>query len=115
MLTPLTICLIFLITKLSQVWPIFIFLPIVIFIFRKINQHYRDLANELRLDMETDKPEPKGSVIVIPVAGISQVVKNTISYAQSFSDDIIAVYVGFSDEDMKKWRKNGIFGIPEYV
>ncbi|MDC0762573.1 APC family permease [Brevibacillus sp. AG] len=105
MLTTLTICLIFLITKLSQVWPIFIFLPIVIFIFRKINQHYRDLANELRLDMETDKPEPKGSVIVIPVAGISQVVKNTISYAQSLSDDIIAVYVGFSDEDMKKMEE----------
>lgn len=35
-----------------------VFLPIVIFIFRKINQHYRDLANELRLDMETDKSEP---------------------------------------------------------
>ncbi|RAT97486.1 APC family permease [Brevibacillus sp. Leaf182] len=105
MLTTLTICLIFFITKISQVWPIFVFLPIVIFIFRKINQHYRDLANELRLDMETDKPEPKGSVIVIPVAGISQVVKNTISYAQSLSDDIVAVYVGFSDEDMKKMEE----------
>ncbi|NQF14969.1 APC family permease [Brevibacillus sp. HB1.3] len=105
MLTTLTICLIFFITKITQVWPIFVFLPIVIFIFRKINQHYRDLANELRLDMETEKPEPKGSVIVIPVAGISQVVKNTISYAQSLSDDIVAVYVGFSDEDMKKMEE----------
>ena len=83
MLTTLTICLIFLITKFSHVWAIFIFLPIVIFIFRKINGHYKDLAEELRLDVTTEKPQPKGSVIVIPVAGISQVVKNTISYAQS--------------------------------
>lgn len=105
MLTTLTICLIFLVTKLSQVWPIFVFLPIVIFIFRKINQHYRELADELRLDIQTEKPDPKGSVIVIPVAGISQVVKNTISYAQSLSDDIVAVYVGFSDEDMKKMEE----------
>ncbi|MGG1250734.1 APC family permease [Brevibacillus agri] len=105
MLTTLTICLIFLLTKFTQVWSIFIFLPIVIFIFRKINRHYRDLADELRLDVETDKPEPKGSVIVIPVAGISQVVKNTISYAQSLTDDIVAVYVGFSDEDMKKMEE----------
>lgn len=59
MLTTLTICLIFLLTKFTQVWSIFIFLPIVIFIFRKINRHYRDLADELRLDVETDKPEPK--------------------------------------------------------
>ncbi|WP_232696611.1 APC family permease [Brevibacillus daliensis] len=109
MLTTFTICLIFLITKFSQVWAIFIFLPTVIFIFRKINKHYKGLADELRLDFETDKPQPKGSVIVIPVAGISQVVKNTISYAQSLSDDIVAVYVGFSDEDMKimeeKWEQ----------
>ncbi|MFD2372094.1 APC family permease [Brevibacillus sp. GCM10020057] len=105
MLTTLTICLIFLITKFTQVWAIFVFLPIVIFIFRKINEHYTDLADELRLDIHTDKPEPKGSVIVIPVAGISQVVKNTISYAQSLSDDIVAVYVGFTDEDMKKMEE----------
>ncbi|WP_134684084.1 APC family permease [Brevibacillus migulae] len=109
MLTTLTICLIFLVTKFSQVWTIFLFLPIVIFIFKKIHEHYRDLADELRIDIATEKPEPKGSVIVIPVAGISQVVKSTISYAQSLTDDIVAVYVGFSDEDMKKmeekWEK----------
>lgn len=105
MLTTLTICLIFLITKFTQVWTIFVFLPIVIFIFRKINGHYRDLADELRLDVETEKPQPKGSVIVIPVSGISQVVKNTISYAQSLSDDIVAVYVGFSDEEMKRMEE----------
>jgi len=105
MLTTLTICLIFLITKFTQVWTIFVFLPIVIFIFRKINRHYTDLADELRLDIRTDKPQPKGSVIVIPVAGISQVVKNTISYAQSLTDDIVAVYVGFTDEDMKKMEE----------
>ncbi|GED68757.1 amino acid permease [Brevibacillus reuszeri] len=102
MLTTLTICLIFLITKFTHVWTIFIFLPIVIFIFRKINGHYKDLAEELRLDVTTEKPQPKGSVIVIPVAGISQVVKNTISYAQSLSDDIVAVYVAFSEEEKKK-------------
>lgn len=105
MLTTLTICLIFLITKFTQVWTIFVFLPIVIFIFRKINGHYRDLADELRLDVEKEKPQPKGSVIVIPVSGISQVVKNTISYAQSLSDDIVAVYVGFSDEEMKRMEE----------
>jgi len=109
MLTTLTICLIFLVTKFSQVWTIFLFLPIVILIFKKIHEHYRDLADELRLDIAREKPEPKGSVIVIPVAGISRVVKNTISYAQSLSDEIVAVYVGFSDEDMKKmeekWEK----------
>ncbi|MED0709797.1 APC family permease, partial [Aneurinibacillus aneurinilyticus] len=101
MLTTLTICLIFLITKFSQVWTIFLFLPVVIFAFKKVNEHYRDLADELRIDVTTEKPEKKGSVIVIPVAGITQVIRNTISYAQSLSDDIVAVYVGFDDEEIK--------------
>jgi amino acid transporter len=105
MLTTLTVCLIFLFTKFSQVWFIFLFLPAVIFIFRKINQHYQDLADELRLDITMDKPRPKGSVIVIPVAGITQVVRNSISYAKSLTDDVVAVYVGFDDESVKKMEK----------
>ncbi|MMZ56943.1 Low-affinity putrescine importer PlaP [compost metagenome] len=105
MLTTLTICLIFLITKFSQVWTIFLFLPVVIFAFKKISEHYRDLADQLRIDVTTEKPEKKGSVIVIPVAGITQVIRNTISYAQSLSDDIVAVYVGFDDEEIKKMEK----------
>ncbi|BAU27028.1 amino acid/polyamine/organocation transporter (APC superfamily) [Aneurinibacillus soli] len=105
MLTTLTISLIFLVTKFSQVWLIFIFLPTVIMIFKKINQHYRDLADELRIDIATEKPAPKGSVIVIPVAGITQVVRNSISYAQSLTDDVVAVYVGFDDESIKKMQR----------
>lgn len=105
MLTTLTISLIFLVTKFSQVWLIFIFLPTVIIIFKKINQHYRDLADELRIDIATEKPVAKGSVIVIPVAGITQVVRNSISYAQSLTDDVVAVYVGFDDESIKKMQR----------
>lgn len=105
MLTTLTITLIFLITKFSQVWMIFVFLPAVIFAFRKINGHYRDLADELRIDVATEKPMAKGSVIVIPVAGITQVVRNTISYALSLSDNIVAVYVGFDEESIEKMER----------
>lgn len=105
MLVTLTITLIFLITKLEQVWIIFLFLPAVVFCFKKINQHYHDLADELRLDPETDKPQKRGSVIVIPVAGITQVVRNTISYAQSLSDEIVAVYVGFDEESIEKMEQ----------
>ncbi|UUZ85312.1 APC family permease [Paenibacillus sp. P26] len=105
MLTTLTITLIFIITKFSQIWMIFIFLPIVFLAFRKVHQHYMDLADELRLDIHTDKPEAAGSIILIPVAGITQVVRNTISYAKSLSDNIIAVYVGFDEEEIAKMEQ----------
>ncbi|MCU6791494.1 APC family permease [Paenibacillus sp. WQ 127069] len=102
MLTTLVITFIFIITKFSQVWMVFIFLPVVMFIFYSIHKHYLNTADELRIQIDIDKPVIKGSTIVIPVAGITRVVLNTISYAKSLTDNVVAVYVGFDDEDIQK-------------
>jgi amino acid transporter len=102
MITTLSITLIFIITKFSQVWVVFIFLPIVMYFFLNIHSHYRNIANELRIDINKDKPVIKGSTIVIPVAGITRVVLNTISYAKSLTDNAVAVYVGFDDDEIQK-------------
>lgn len=105
MLTTLSITMIFLFTKFSQVWPVFLFLPAVILMFKQINRHYMAVADELRIDLAHDKPVPKGNTIVIPVAGITRVVMNTISYAKSMTDNIVAVYIGFDDEDIEKMER----------
>ncbi|MDF2924081.1 MAG: amino acid permease [Paenibacillaceae bacterium] len=105
MLTTLSITLIFLFTKFSQVWMVFIFLPVVIIFFLSINRHYRAIADELRIDLAVDKPVAKGNTIVIPVAGITRVVMNTISYAQSMTTNIVAVYVGFDEEEIEKMER----------
>ena len=105
MLTTLTISLIFLFTKISQVWTIFLFIPVVVILFKKTSEHYQNLADQLRIDVITEKPEIKGSVIVIPVSGITKVVSNSIGYAKSLTDDVIAVYIGFDDESIEKMER----------
>ncbi|MBM7568269.1 APC family permease [Paenibacillus sacheonensis] len=109
MLTTLIITLIFIFTKFSQIWMVFIFLPIVIFIFFKINRHYMNTAEELRINIDKEKPAIKGSTIVVPVAGITKVVLHSISYAKSLTDNVVAVYVGFDEEEIerleKKWEE----------
>ena len=105
MLTTLTISLIFLFTKFSQVWTIFLFIPVVVILFKKTSEHYQNLADQLRIDVVTEKPEIKGSVIVIPVSGITRVVSNSIGYAKSLTDDVIAVYIGFDDESIEKMER----------
>ncbi|GAA4726980.1 APC family permease [Brevibacillus fulvus] len=102
MLTTLSIALIFIITKFSQIWIVFLFLPLVIFIFQKINQHYQDIADELRIDIYREKPEIKGSIVVIPVAGITRVVSSSIGYAKSLTDNVVAVYIGFDEESIER-------------
>ncbi len=49
--------MILLITKFSQVWPILIFLPFVVIFFLKINERYRDIAEQLRSDIDVHNVE----------------------------------------------------------
>ncbi|USB34553.1 APC family permease [Paenibacillus sp. YPG26] len=102
MLTTLSITLIFIFTKFSQVWVIFIFLPLVVYMFMRIQQHYTNTADQLRIDHFSEKPIAKGNTVIIPVAGVTRVVLNTVSYAKTLSDNVVAVYVGFDDESVRK-------------
>ena len=105
-----TVTMMFFLTKFTQVWSILIFLPIIIFVFHRIRKHYEDVGDQLRLTTcESDIPI-EGNVIIVPVAGMTHVVENSLKYAKSLSpDQIIAVYVAFEREDEKKfeekWKK----------
>lgn len=108
MLTTMSITLIFIFTKFSQVWVVFIFLPIVLYLFTQINRHYNNTAEQLRVDLDS-MLMTKGNTVIIPVAGLTKVVANTISYAKTISDQVVAVYVGFDDESIvkmeRKWER----------
>ena len=104
-----TVTIMFFLTKFTQVWSILVFLPIIIFGFHRIRKHYEDVGDQLRLAaFEPDIPIA-GNVIIVPVAGMTRVVENSIKYAKSLSpNQIIAVYVAFDRENMKnfeeKWK-----------
>lgn len=105
MLTTLSITLIFIFTKFSQVWAIFIFLPVVIWIFMRIHRHYNCVADQLRINIKEDKLQIKGSTVVVPIGGITSVVRNSLSYAKSLTDNVVAVYVGFDDDSIHKMEE----------
>ncbi|MBG9456781.1 amino acid permease [Lysinibacillus sphaericus] len=102
------VAMMFFVTKLPQVWPVFIFLPIIIWTFHRIKQHYQTVGEQLRLDHEV-LPNVEGNVFIVPVAGITKVVENTLHYVQSLNvDKVIAFYVAFDQADAKafeeKWK-----------
>lgn len=105
MLTTLSITLIFITTKFTHVWMIFVFLPIVVYMFFSIRKHYENTADQLRIDLSVDKPITKGNTVIIPISGITRVVLNTVSYAKTLSDNVVAVYVGFDDESIQKMEQ----------
>ncbi|MFJ7941898.1 APC family permease [Peribacillus sp. NPDC096622] len=102
----LTVTLIFFLTKFSQVWSILIFLPIIVFIFHRIRKHYEAVGDQLRLTTCEPSATIDGNVMIVPVAGMTHVVENTLNYAKSLSpQQIIAVYVAFERDDEKKFEE----------
>ncbi|WP_107948553.1 APC family permease [Lysinibacillus parviboronicapiens] len=102
------VAMMFFVTKLAQVWPVFIFLPIIIGLFHRIKLHYDAVGEQLRLDHGA-LPNVEGNVFIVPVAGITKVVENSLHYAQSLKvEKIIAFYVAFDQADAKafeeKWK-----------
>lgn len=105
-----TVFLIFFVTKFVQIWPVLIFLPLIVYLFLRIKKHYDAVGEQLRITTCEPPIEIKGNVVILPVSGITHVVEHSLNYAKSLSaDQIIAVYIPFEREELtrfeEKWNK----------
>jgi len=98
-------------------WIILVFIPIMVFIFKKIHSHYQDMSDQLHLPMEGPDPfaPPLSTArnhILITVSSLTNVVAQTIRYAKTISGDISALYVATdqaeADKFLAKWNKCNI-------
>ncbi|MDQ8734990.1 APC family permease [Paenibacillus sp. LHD-38] len=104
------VTLMFFLTKFVQVWSVLIFLPLIIYAFHRIRKHYEAIADQLRITTCEPAVPIEGNVIILPVAGITHVVENSLNYAKSLSaHQIIAVHIPFEREDeelfQEKWSQ----------
>ena len=85
---------IFLISKFTEgAWVVVLTIPAFIAVFIWIHRYYRRAALALGFGNVPPKPEPKPSLVVVPVVRVSQLVLYAVSAALSFSDQVVAVHV----------------------
>ncbi|HET7627321.1 MAG TPA: APC family permease [Bacillales bacterium] len=101
------ILVIFFVTKFEKVWVALIFIPLVVSAFHVIHRHYLAVADQLRVDIDEKLDDVKmtENIVIVPVSGITTVVEQSILYAKSLTDNVIAVYIGFSPEAIAKMEK----------
>lgn len=101
------VAVIFGVTKFTGgAWVVLIVIPLIIFFSLAIHRHYQDIADELKIDLQSLKPEANRVITIVLVSGVHRVVHNTLSFAMGVSQaDLIAVYVGFNDESIKKMEQ----------
>lgn len=102
----ITIASTFFLTKFSHVWPIVVFIPLIVVFFKKIKVHYDNVGPQLKLDLQFSEQPFNKNIMLIPVAGMTKVVENSIHYVQSLHPEkVIAVYVSFDKKEMKKFEE----------
>ncbi len=89
-------------------WLVLVFIPIMIYIFKKIQSHYIDMADQLHLPVEELDPAvsaniKKGkNIVIMPIASPTCVVAQTLRYAKTISDNIIALHIAIDEETGRK-------------
>ncbi|MFL2063700.1 APC family permease [Latilactobacillus sakei] len=99
------ILIILFVYRLPDIWPFFIIMPIMIWIFYKIHDHYKKVARQLRVSAnEAVLHDYDGSTVIVLVSNVTQVTRGALDYAQSIGDYVIAMHVS-TDENPEKERE----------
>lgn len=102
------VVLIITVTKfLYGAWIILLFIPLMIYIFKRIKGHYNSVAQQLSLplaDIKAEAAAPGRHIVIVPVATPTRVVFETLKYAKVIGHEVYAVHISSDEEALRKVR-----------
>ncbi|MCL6105776.1 MAG: APC family permease [Actinobacteria bacterium] len=115
-ITTAVVVAIFAITKFTEGgWIVLIAIPVIVYLTHQVKKHYDSIARQLSLEGAAPEVEFEHHSVIVPVSGVQRAVIQAIKYAKVLSDDVVAVYVCFDEDEMemvrKKWEEFGM-GVP---
>ncbi|KRO17985.1 APC family permease [Lacticaseibacillus saniviri] len=95
--------------RLPDIWPFFIIMPLLIFVFYKIRDHYDKVAAQLRLPDDIAMHQYDGSTVIVLVGNVTRVTRGALNYAQSIGDYVIAMHVSMDENPNKEQETQSEF------
>jgi hypothetical protein len=86
-------------------WIVLLLIPLLIMMFRAIHGHYAQAAGELAAQTPLEPDEIEHTVIV-PVAAVNRVARQTLAYARSISSNVTAVHITDDDAEIEQMRQD---------
>ena len=100
------VMIVFAVTKFRDgAWIVVFLIPTLVFIFFRIHQHYRVVANNLSLETYGESGQILRHRVILLIGGVHRGVLHALKYARSLSDDITAVYVAIDPVETEKIKK----------
>ncbi len=90
--------------RLGDIWPFFIIMPVLIFVFYSIHTHYQNVAEQLRLEETVKQQEFYGNTVIVLVGNATQANVGAVNYARSIGDYVVAMHVSL-DENVEKEKE----------
>jgi hypothetical protein len=96
---------------LAGAWMTAVVIVLLILMMRSIHKHYLSASKELATGTPIDPREIEHTVIV-PISSMNRVALQTLAYAESISDNVIAVHIIDDEGDIEqfrtKWEEYGL-------
>ncbi|EIW20280.1 APC family permease [Pelosinus fermentans] len=94
-------------TKFSHgAWAVLVFIPVMVFVFKKIRSHYDDMAEQLHLPLEEnvqyDDTLMVRNYVIVPISSPTRVVYESLKFAKTLSKDIIVLHIAKDEESAAK-------------
>lgn len=105
-----------LISKFTEgAWLVVIVVPALVAMFWRVHVIYGRIGRALQIGQTPEPPVRRTSLVIVPVSGMSRLVREGISAALSLGDEVVAVTVCFDDaedhvadarlrEQWQKWK-----------
>jgi len=83
-----------LVSKFTEgAWLVVVVVPLLVLMFSRIHVIYARIGRALEIGLIPSPPQPRSSLVVVPVASMSRLVREGVSAALSLGDEVIAVTV----------------------
>lgn len=90
--------------RLGDTWPFFIIMPVLIYAFYRVNTHYKNVAEQLRLEDGAQLHEFDGNTVIVLVGNVTKANVGALNYARSIGDYVVAMHVSM-DENVEKEKE----------
>ncbi|HCT9619907.1 TPA: APC family permease [Enterococcus faecalis] len=90
--------------RLGDIWPFFIIMPVLIYAFYRVNTHYKNVAEQLRLEDGAQLHEFDGNTVIVLVGNVTKANVGALNYARSIGDYVVAMHASM-DENVEKEKE----------
>jgi amino acid transporter len=85
-------------------WITGVIILVLIVIMRSIHRHYETATRELATSTPLD-PDQIIHTVIVPIASVNRIARQTLAYARSISDNVTAVHVTEGEEEIQAFRE----------